>query len=124
MSTNVNKIIENAVGQVRNILADAVKQVDEKAREDLIAQFNKTVGGSKITTVKARPTTKRKTSAKKKTTKKASSKKTTNKKVAKSDKPKRKVSAETRAKLAANLAKAREAKAKKAKATAKTTKKK
>jgi len=106
MSTNVNKIIENAVGQVRSILMQAVEQVDESARADLIEQFNQSVGGKKITTVKAKAVAK---TAKTKTKKVAAKTKV---------KVKRVVSDETRKKLAANLKKARAAKAAKTEAPA------
>ena len=116
MSTNVNKIVENAVTQVRSILVQAVEQVDESARADLIAKFNQSVGGEGITTIKANPRTTKKTTKKvaAKTTKKAVKAKAK----AKTDKPKRVVSEATRKKLAANLAKARKAKADKTKGTA------
>jgi len=114
VSTNVNKIIEKAVGQVRTILVDAAKQVDEEARADLITRFNQTVTGDQgIVTVKAQ---KRRVTAKpkKKPTKKASLKSKA-KSTKKTEKPKRVVSEATRRKLAENLRKAREAKAAKTK---------
>jgi hypothetical protein len=102
MSTNVNKIIDNAVVQFRSILVQAVEQVDESARADLIERFNESVGGKKITTVKAP-----------KVTYVAKAKPKANK-VAAAPKVKRVVSEATRKKLAANLKKARDAKAAKA----------
>jgi len=102
MSNDVNGIIENAIGQVRLILTQAVQNANEETRAELIQQFNHAVGGKTITTVKASRAASSKTKA-------ASVK----------DKPKRKVSPETRAKLAMNLKKARDAKAKKSKAPAK-----
>ena len=120
MGTNVNQIIDKAVGQVRSILVQAVEQVDEEARAGLIAQFNQTVGGSKITTVKARAVaraqTKKSAPKAKKSTGRAVKAKVT-------DKPKRVVSPETKKKLALNLAKARAAKAEKAKTEGVTPKK-
>jgi len=97
MSNDVNGIIENAIGQVRLILTQAVQNANEETRAELIQQFNHAVGGTTITTVKASRAVKVKAP-----------------KVSKEDKPKRKVSAETRAKLALNLKKARDAKAQKA----------
>ena len=108
MSTDVNKIIDNALGQVRTILVEAVEQVNEDARAELVAKFNQAVTGTQggITTVKA-PRVTAKTSTK------------TKKTAAKKNKPKRVVSEATRKKLAANLKKARDAKAKKANAPSK-----
>lgn len=127
MSTDVNKIIENAVVQVRSILTQAVEQVDESARADLIERFNESVGGKRITTVKApRPRYVAKAETKvavKPKAKKASVKAKTKKVAAKTKvKAKRVVSEATRKKLAANLKKARDAKAAKASAPAKNTK--
>lgn len=108
MSTDVNKIIDNALGQVRSILVEAVEQVNEDARAELIEKFNQAVGTGTVISVKA-PRVKAKTDRfKPKTTKK--------------DKPKRVVSEATKKKLSANLKKARAAKAAKAKAPAKKTK--
>lgn len=104
MSTDVNKIIDNALGQVRSILVEAVERVNEGARTELIEKFNQAVGTGAIVTVKA-PRVSAKTSSKAK---------------AKKNKPKRVVSEATRKKLSANLKKARDAKAAKAKAPAKT----
>ena len=111
MSTNVNQIIEKAVVQVRSILTQAVEQVDESARADLISQFNQAVGGRTITTVKAKRAVR--TSAKSGA---AQAKKSAKRSIAVkgADKPKRVVSDETKKKLAANLKKARAAKAAKA----------
>lgn len=106
MSTDVNKIIDNALGQVRSILVEAVEQVNEDARSELIEKFNQAVGTGTVISVKApRVSVKTASKAKSKTTKKA--------------KPKRVVSEATRKKLALNLKKARDAKAAKAKAPAK-----
>jgi hypothetical protein len=107
LSTDVNKIIDNALGQVRSILVEAVEQVNEDTRVELIEKFNQAVGTGAIISVKA-PRVSAKTSPKAKTAKK--------------NKPKRVVSEATRKKLSANLKKARDAKAAKAKAPAKKTK--
>lgn len=126
MSTDVNKIIETAVGEFRSILTNAVTQASEETRDTLIKQFSAVVDGSKLVTVKAsRVAAKaktKKTTAKKKASVKAKAKHPAAKKAKKSgdaDKPKRKVSEATRKKLAANLKKARDAKAANAKASGK-----
>lgn len=113
VSKDVNKIIDNALGQVRSILVEAVEQVNEDARAELIAKFNQAVGTGIITTVKA-PRVSAKTAKVK--TKAATKAKT--KTAAK--KPRRTVSEATRKKLAMNLKKARDAKAAKSKSPAKT----
>lgn len=103
MSTDVNKIIDNALGQVRSILVEAVEQVNEDTRAELIEKFNQAVGTGSIISVKAPRV----------------SAKATSKPKSKKDKPKRVVSEATRKKLSANLKKARDAKAAKAKVPAK-----
>ena len=109
MSTDVNKIIDNAIGQVRSILVEAVEQVNEDARAELITKFNQSVVGTQgaIVSVKAS---------------RVNAKAASKGKVAKKDKPKRVVSEATRKKLALNLKKARDAKAAKSGAPAKKTK--
>jgi len=97
MNTDVNEIIDNAIGQVRTILVDAVEKVNDDARAQLIEKFNKVVGGSEIVSVKAS-----RVAVKVKSAKKTAQAK---------DKPKRVVSEATRKKLAVNLKKARAAKA-------------
>lgn len=125
MNTDVNKIIDNALGQVRTILVEAVEQVNEDARAELVAKFNQAVVGTQgsITAVKApRVSAKTSTKTKKTTAKKATAKKAavgTKKATPKKNKPKRVVSEATRKKLADNLKKARDAKAQKAKAPSK-----
>jgi len=109
MSTDVNKIIDNAIGQVRSILVEAVEKVNEDARAELIAKLNQAVGTGSITTVKAPRVSAKTSKVKAKTAAKTGEKK-----------PKRVVSEATRRKLALNLKKARDAKASKAKAPRKT----
>ena len=100
LSTDVNKIIDTALGQVRSILVEAVEQVNEDTRVELIEKFNQAVGTGTVISVKA-PRVKAKT------------------KTAKKNKPKRVVSEATKKKLSANLKKARAAKAAKANAPSK-----
>ena len=116
MGSNVDKIVNEMLGRVRPLFQEVAQRADADARGELLAQFNKAIGGAngsaKTVAVAAGTPVKRKVGRPRKnplpeTAAVASAEKPKKAKA----KAKRVVSEEVRQKLASNLAKAREAKA-------------
>lgn len=136
MTTNVNKMVGEALDKVKSVLTEAIQKADAQARGELMAQFNKAIGsanGTKTGTVTAAPAKRRPGRPRKNPEASAAPVKrrpgrprknpapetaaaaTETNKATKKAKVKRIISEEARQKLAENLRKAREAKAAKVK---------
>lgn len=129
MSSNVKKMVKEAMGKIESVFTDAIQKTDAEARSELMAQFNRALSSNAKSTpaavpvkrgpgrprknpvveaapVKRKPGRPRKNPAPEVAAAAAPKKKA---------KAKRVISEEARKKLAENLRKAREAKAAKAK---------
>jgi hypothetical protein len=106
--SNVEKIVGDIMGRLKPLVTEAVKRADSDARGELLAQFNKALGGAKNgTKTEAAPVKRGPGRPRKNPAPEAAA--------ASADKPKKKakvkrvMSEETRKKLAENLKKARAA---------------
>lgn len=122
MSSNVDKIVGDIIERFRPLVREAVQRADADARGELLAQFNKAIGGAngsaKATTAAAAAVgapVKRKVGRPRKNPLPETAQAAPAEKPKKKAKAKRVVSDEVRQKLADNLKKAREAKSDKAK---------
>jgi hypothetical protein len=119
MSSNVDKIVGDIIERFRPLVREAVQRADADARGELLAQFNKAVGGAngstKAPTAAVGALVKRKVGRPRKNPQPETAQAApAAEKPKKKAKAKRVVSDEVRQKLADNLKKAREAKSDKA----------
>lgn len=127
MSSNVDKIVGDIIERFRPLVREAVQRADADARGELLAQFNKAIGGtngsakapaSAATATATGVPVKRKPGRPRKNPLPEAAQAAPAEKPKKKAKAKRVVSDEVRKKLAENLKKAREAKSDKVKPVA------
>jgi hypothetical protein len=115
MGSNVDKIVGDIIERFRPLVREAVQRADADARGELLAQFNKAIGGAngpaKASTAAAGVPVKRKVGRPRKNPLPETAQASTEKPKKVKAKAKRELSPEVRQKLADNLKKAREAKA-------------